>query len=141
MKRKEGKPKSLGPAWWIAYGVLIGLGAAGFILLVGSPPRGEPVQLIPAPTRLATNTEQEIVLESTATETPKPTVAFPIDINTATAQELELLPGIGPIMAQSIVAYRETHGFFETAADVQNVPGIGPMTYEAIFPFIIVSQP
>jgi competence ComEA-like helix-hairpin-helix protein len=140
MKNKEGKTTKLSPAWWIAYGVLCGLGAAGFILLVASRPRGEPIQLIKAPTHAATNTAEP---QDTATPTiaPAPTLAFPLDINTATAAELEQLPGIGPTLAQSIVTYREMHGFFETVADIQKVPEIGPITYEAIFPFIIVSQP
>jgi competence protein ComEA len=73
--------------------------------------------------------------------TPAPTLAFPLDINTATAAELEQLPGIGPTLAQNIVAYRELHGLFATVADIQRVPEIGPITYEAIFPFIFVSQP
>lgn len=140
MKNRVGKTSTLNPAWWIAYGVLCGLGAAGIILLVVSAPRGEPVELLPAPTRLATNTSeaQEVELPTT---TPRPTLVFPLNINIATAQELEQLPGIGPTLAQNIVAYREMHGFFETVADVQNVPEIGPITYEAILPFIIVSQP
>jgi len=141
MKRKEGKITSLSPAWWIAYGVLCGLGAAGFILLLVSQPRGEPVELIPAPTRLATTTIQEIVVEPTATLTPIPTVAYPININSATAQDLEQLPGIGPTLAQSIVAYREMHGPFTSIGQIQNVPDIGPITYEAIQPFIAVDEP
>lgn len=141
MKKKEGKTISLSPGWWIAYGVLCGLGAAGLILLLVAPRRGEPIQLLPAPTRVATATEQETVIEPTSTLNPTPTVAYPININTATAPELEQLPGIGPTMAQSIVAYRETHGAFATIEDIQNVPGIGPRTYEAIMPFITAGEP
>jgi comEA protein len=140
MKHKEGKSKTLGPAWWIAYGVLCGLGAAGLILLLVSPRRGQPIHLIPAPTR-PTSVELTSTIANTPTASPEPTLAFPININTATAAELEQLPGIGPTLAQSIVAYRETHGLFQTVTDIQKVPDIGPKTYEAIFPFIIVSQP
>jgi competence ComEA-like helix-hairpin-helix protein len=142
MKSKEGKLK-LGPAWWIAYGVVIGLGAAGFILLVASPPRGEAVRLLPAPTRAASFTPEptEMLPTETATITPIPTVSFPLNINTATAQELEQLPGIGPALAQNIFSYRDAHGPFTSVGQIQRVPDIGPITYEAILPFINVDEP
>ncbi|MCL5429696.1 MAG: helix-hairpin-helix domain-containing protein [Chloroflexi bacterium] len=141
MRKREGKITSLNPAWWIAYGVLCGLGAAGLILLLAAPRRGEPIQLLPAPTRSATSIELEAEIEQTPIASPIPTTSFPININTATAQELERLPGIGPTLAQSIVAYREAHGLFATIDDIQNVPEIGPRTYEGIMPFITVDEP
>lgn len=55
-----------------------------------------------------------------------------LDLNTATAPELELLPGIGPALAQSIVAYRESHGPFQSLEDLLDVPGIGPAKFEQI---------
>ncbi len=58
--------------------------------------------------------------------------SFPININTATAVQLEQLPGIGPSKAQAIVDYREKNGRFQAAAEIQNVSGIGPKTYERI---------
>jgi len=141
MKTKEGKTKPLGPAWWIAYGVLCGLGAAGLILLLASPRRGQPIQLIPAPTRPTSSMELEATIEITPTASPEPTLAFPININIATAEELEQLPGIGPTLAQNIVSYREIHGPFERIEQIQNVPEIGPLTFEAIMPFITVAAP
>lgn len=55
-----------------------------------------------------------------------------IHVNTATAAELQLLPGIGPVLAQKIVEYRQNHGPFARAEDLLNVSGIGPSTLEAI---------
>lgn len=61
-----------------------------------------------------------------------------ININTATAAELETLPRIGPTMAQRIVDYREANGPFKTIEDIQNVPGIGPTTFAGIKDLITV---
>jgi competence protein ComEA len=55
-----------------------------------------------------------------------------ININAASAQELEALSGIGPVKAQAIVDYRNENGFFRTIDDLMNVTGIGPKTLEGI---------
>ena len=52
----------------------------------------------------------------------------PININTATIEELCLLPGIGESTAQAITDYRQEHGDFRTVDDLINVSGIGPST-------------
>lgn len=59
-----------------------------------------------------------------------------LDINTATAAELEELPGIGPALAQRIIAWREENGRFTCREDVLAVSGIGEATYETIKPYI-----
>lgn len=51
-----------------------------------------------------------------------------VNVNSATAAQLEALPGIGPVLAQSIVDYREQNGPFENVEDLSNVSGIGPAT-------------
>ncbi len=61
-----------------------------------------------------------------------------ININTASATELESLPRIGPATAQKIIAYREANGPFQTIEDIQNVPGIGPATFEGFKDMITV---
>jgi competence protein ComEA len=68
--------------------------------------------------------------------TTKP--VFPININTATAEELDLLPDIGPTRATAIVAYRTTYGPFSSVEDLLNVDGIGPKILEKILPYITV---
>jgi competence protein ComEA len=55
-----------------------------------------------------------------------------VNLNTATAGELEALPGIGPTLAQRIVEYRQTHGPFQAIEDVMDVTGIGSATFEKI---------
>jgi competence protein ComEA len=62
-----------------------------------------------------------------------------ININTASAAELERLPGIGPVLAQSIVDYRQAHGPFGTVEEIMEVQGIGQGVFEDIRELITVS--
>jgi competence protein ComEA len=54
----------------------------------------------------------------------------PVNINTATVQELSQLKGVGPAYAAKIVAYREANGPFAKSEDIMQVPGIGTKTFE-----------
>ncbi len=66
--------------------------------------------------------------------TPTP---LKVNINTATLQELELLPGIGPAIARRIIDYRVENGRFNTVEDIMNVRGIGQATFEKLKPNIV----
>lgn len=61
-----------------------------------------------------------------------------LNLNTATAAELETLPGIGAVLAQRIVDYRTEHGPFSAVEDIMKVSGIGDKKYEAIESLITV---
>ena len=63
-----------------------------------------------------------------------------VDINTASQEELEGLPGIGPTLAQAIIAYREENGPFARIEDIVNVSGIGSATYEDLKDLITVGE-
>jgi competence protein ComEA len=52
--------------------------------------------------------------------------AGPVHLSTATAEQLDTLPGIGPVTAEKIVAYRQQHGAFRSVAELDAIPGIGP---------------
>ncbi len=63
-----------------------------------------------------------------------------LNLNTATAAQLERLPGIGPKLSQRIVEEREARGSFRSARDVTRVYGIGPKTFEAIQNLVFVED-
>lgn len=66
--------------------------------------------------------------------------AGPVNINTATAEELQALPGIGPTRAKAIVAYREEHGPFVYPEDLRKVSGIGEGTLAKLLDHITVGE-
>ena len=186
----------------IVIGVLIGLVLAGVILIGARSPKGESIELRPAPSpeplrvhvagavvrpgvytldensrvedavnaaggflaeadknalNLAEHLEdgQRLDIPFVAGFTPEAGSGFVvvtegtpsplsgqelIDINTASAEELDALPGIGPTIAQRIVDYRNEHGPFATIEDIVNVAGIGDSTFTEIKDLITVGQ-
>ena len=67
-------------------------------------------------------------------------LTFPININTATKEQLMALPGIGEVYAQRILAYRENHGPFQKVGDLLNVQGIGKKRLEDILDLIKIGE-
>ena len=185
----------------ILLGILLGLLAAGIILIVSAPPRGIPLSIAPMPTpepimvhvdgavaspgvyslppgsrvqdviaaaggfietansqsinlaRTLHDGEQVTVSETTSSQpdTPLPPhanqdspehveeqIIFPININTAQAEDFENLPGIGPQRALDIITYREINGPFERIEDIKEVNGIAEGTFAQIKEFISV---
>lgn len=59
-----------------------------------------------------------------------------LDLNTATAAQLDTLPGVGPVTAAAILAWREKHGSFTSIAQLQEVDGIGPKTFAQLEPYV-----
>ena len=68
----------------------------------------------------------------------KPVASGKITINTATVDQLALLPGIGTKTAQAIIEYRAQHGSFKTVSDLTKVRGIGEKTLEGLREHILV---
>ncbi len=67
-----------------------------------------------------------------------PGSASVVDVNTATAAQLDALPGVGPTIAAAIVAYRQQHGPFAQIDDLADVSGIGPAKLAQIRPHVHV---
>jgi len=61
-----------------------------------------------------------------------------ININTASKEELETLPGIGEVLSQRIIDYRRTNGYFKSIEEIKEVSGIGEKKFEAIKDLITV---
>lgn len=61
-----------------------------------------------------------------------------ININTASASELEKLPGVGPARAEAIIQYRNANGGFKTPEEIMNISGIGEKTFEKMKGMITV---
>ena len=183
---------------YLLLGILGGLLGAGLLTLLFSPPRGEPVRLLPAPTgpplvvhvdgavinpgvytfeqgsrvqdaveaagglsldasteriNMAAFLEDGLRVVIPRVTTPQPTnldgspgeelavtPTFPININIASLEELQFLPGIGPVKAQRIIDYRDQNGPFESVDELLNVTGIGPSTFEEIKDLITVDE-
>ncbi len=80
---------------------------------------------------------------ATGSASPRPAIREPraegsdkIDLNAASAKELEALPGVGPVLAEAIIKHRQRRGPFQSIAQIQEVPGIGPKRFEQIAPWV-----
>ncbi|MBR6556152.1 MAG: helix-hairpin-helix domain-containing protein [Clostridia bacterium] len=113
-----------------AAGFLIGYGIPGGIALL-------PEQNVPSPTPSPT---VEVSANLSAAPASTPAVSYRLNINTATAEELTSLPGIGDKLAAQIVAYRTQNGAFNDPADIMKVSGIGEKKYAAIQDLICVAE-
>lgn len=77
---------------------------------------------------------------STAEEMPEAPQDGRLDLNTATLEELETLPGIGPVLGQRILDYRAEYGGFQTVDELIYVKGIGEKTLEKIENLVKVGE-
>lgn len=66
-------------------------------------------------------------------------VSFPLDINTATLEQLQQIPHIGAVLAQRIVDHRAQYGLFRSVSELLEIDGIGEKTLETLLPYITVN--
>lgn len=121
---------------------LVLVAATGFI--VGSqyrtnspttPPPSEEVD--PAPNEVIAQlqsalSDPQAAPDNAVTQTTEEAPMGLVNINTASASELDTLPGIGPSYAKAIIDYRTKNGPFVRLEDIQQVKGIGPKTFEKL---------
>lgn len=84
------------------------------------------------PTDFGSSQQSQLPLSEPAQPDSQSTDSELVNINTASFEELDTLPGIGPTTAQKIIDYREANGPFSVIEDIMNVSGIGPATFEDI---------
>lgn len=81
------------------------------------------------------------LLLALATTAQKQPPAKPLDLNTATLEQLEQLPGIGPTTARAIIDFREKGGPFKRVEDLRAIHGISKSKFEKLRPYVTVSPP
>jgi competence ComEA-like helix-hairpin-helix protein len=79
-----------------------------------------------------------LILTAIGTVAMAETTSGVVNINTADAAQLSLLPRVGATVAQRIIAYRTEHGPFKKAADLMQVKGVGAKTFELVSPYVAV---
>ena len=63
--------------------------------------------------------------------------AAPVQLSTATLEQLDSLPGVGPVTAQKILDYRQKHGAFQSVDELDAVPGIGPKRLDQLHELVV----
>ena len=103
-----------------------------------SNPATEPASETAVNTAPVTEPPMEVVTPTEKPTSPAETKSDLININTASAAQLETLPGIGEVLAQRIVEYRNTYGPFQSVYALTNVKGIGEKRLAAVIHLITV---
>ena len=81
---------------------------------------------------------QAVPVQTDVPDETAPSITFPININTAEKEAFLALPGIGEVLADRILAYRDSHGSFASVEGLMNVEGIGEKRMEEILDFITI---
>ena len=109
-------------------GFLIGRGRGGGVVITTQK---EPDSVTVSPSEPEETTRSMPVIEENV---------FPVDINTATAKQLTAVPGIGEVLAERIVEYRNENGAFSSVYDLTAVKGIGENNLEEMLEYITAGE-
>ena len=109
-------------------GFLIGRGSGGGVVITTQK---EPESVSTMPSEPEENLRSLPVFEESV---------FPVDINTATAKQLTEVPGIGEVLAERIVEYRNENGAFSSVYDLTAIKGIGENKLEEMLEYITVGE-
>jgi competence protein ComEA len=105
-------------------------------IVVGiAPAKGQPATL---GSSVTSGTPGTPVTSSKPSGSASPNPGEELDLNTATVQQLDTLPGIGPVTAAAIVAWREANGKFTSVDQLAEVDGIGPARLDKLRPLVRV---
>lgn len=108
---------------------------SGFVDLAARPPKATDSTTPPSSSN-ATPTSSSY--DAPTEGTTSPAITYPININTATLEQLDMLPGIGPVLAQRILDYRAEIGQFTSVDELLDVSGIGEKTLAKMLEYITV---
>jgi competence protein ComEA len=122
------------------YRVRSGARVADAVAHAGGPTRKADLQLVNL-AALVADGEQVVVPErgsggAGAAAAPGSAPTGPVHLNSATLEQLDALPGVGPVTAQKIIDYRTQHGGFDSADELDAVPGIGPARLADLRPLV-----
>jgi competence protein ComEA len=81
-----------------------------------------------------------LLLLSGSAQSETATADAPVDLNRATAEQLEALPGIGAVKAAAILAVRDTKGGFRSIDELEAVRGIGPALVKKLRPLVMIGK-
>jgi competence protein ComEA len=125
---------TMGIVWWIGWTIP----APQEIESLHAPGTVEAGGVASQPLPLSTRPSMIPQAQGGAKGRPRSPVPAAFDVNRATEQDFERLPGIGPVLARRIVEYRETRGSFQDVDELRRVKGIGKKTFERIRAFVAV---
>ena len=128
------------PSERVVSAALLGVASVGLLAIVGYNLWIAP----PAEGLTVVNIDSSAVSSEEIPELDTPIIPdaeHPLDLNTATAEELDLLPGIGEVLAGRIIQYREEYGPFQSPEDLLNVDGIGESTLADIRDRVVTILP
>jgi competence protein ComEA len=112
----------------------------GLVLWIGWPTPNEPGRE-PAPSGAINTVSRPAATGSSLAPASAAKVSSKLDLNRASAEDFQQLPGIGPVLAQRMVEWRRQHGAFTQVDELNAVKGIGTKKLQQIRPLVTVGKP